>query len=219
MTIPPDDLYGRRDGDTFDPDRDTDRLNRQAADVFRVIADEQWHTLAELAARTGHPEASISARLRDLRKPRFGARVIERRYVGDGLHEYRYAGTTTGAEMTNRTRGDYLERQTRDALRAHNWWVIRAAGSHGVADLVALRKGFRPLLIACKTNGVIAPAERQALLETAREADARPVMASRPEGRRGVVEISLVQFEGTKSIDLVKVPPRAKRRKTTKDDD
>jgi hypothetical protein len=92
MTSDPDQLplFGPRDGDTFDPDQDTSRLNRQARDVWLVMADQQWHTLHELAIRTGHPEASISARLRDLRKPRFGSRQIEREHWGHGLHAYRY---------------------------------------------------------------------------------------------------------------------------------
>ena len=47
--------------------------------------------------------------------------------------------------MTNRTRGDDFERQTKDALRAYEWLVVRSAGSLGVADLVALRGGNTPL--------------------------------------------------------------------------
>lgn len=85
-------LFGDRDGETYDRARDRNRLNRQALAVFRVIADRKWHTLAEIAALTGEPEASISARLRDLRKARFGGHIIERRYVGDGLHEYQWQG-------------------------------------------------------------------------------------------------------------------------------
>jgi len=35
------------------------------------------------------PEASVSARLLDLRKPTIGGHVIVRLYVRRGLHEYR----------------------------------------------------------------------------------------------------------------------------------
>jgi hypothetical protein len=52
------------------------------------MLDHQWHTLADLAT-TGDPEASVSARLRDLRKPKFGGFHIERRYVSAGLWAYR----------------------------------------------------------------------------------------------------------------------------------
>jgi hypothetical protein len=46
-------------------------------------------TLAEIARELGFPEASVSARLRDLRKPRFGGHLVERRRVSGGLFEYR----------------------------------------------------------------------------------------------------------------------------------
>jgi hypothetical protein len=48
-----------------------------------------WWTLPQLAAATGYPEASISARIRDLRKPKFGGHTVERRHVSKGLWEYR----------------------------------------------------------------------------------------------------------------------------------
>jgi len=38
-----------------------------------------WLTLRELAAITGYEETSISAQLRHLRKPRFGAFLLEKR--------------------------------------------------------------------------------------------------------------------------------------------
>jgi hypothetical protein len=93
---PPD---GPRSGATYDDDRDRDRLNRQARMVWRVIRDGKWHTLGELATATGgEPEASVSARLRDFRKSRFGSHIIARRYVGDGLWEYRWQGPVTPPE-------------------------------------------------------------------------------------------------------------------------
>jgi hypothetical protein len=77
------------DGETFDRKRDGARLAAQLGRVRVALEDGEWHTLAELSVRTDAPEASVSARLRDLRKPRFGARTVERRYVGDGEWEYR----------------------------------------------------------------------------------------------------------------------------------
>ena len=77
------------DGATYEPERDQARLSRQARLVLDVMLDGNWLTLAEIARVTGCPEASVSARLRDLRKWRYGRRTIERRYVKDGLHEYR----------------------------------------------------------------------------------------------------------------------------------
>lgn len=76
------------DGATFDAERDAERLASQYGEVFRLMADARWRTPREMEALTGHPWASISARLRDMRKPRFGAHVVNRRYAGNGLYEY-----------------------------------------------------------------------------------------------------------------------------------
>ena len=51
--------------------------------------DGRWRTLREIATLTGDPEASISAQLRHLRKPRFGAYEVEREYLRDGLYRYK----------------------------------------------------------------------------------------------------------------------------------
>lgn len=82
-------ITGPRDGETFDAARDGRRLNAQAADVYRLMRDGKWRTLAEIAAATDHPEASVSARLRDLRKPTLGGLTVERRHVERGVWQYR----------------------------------------------------------------------------------------------------------------------------------
>ncbi|NBV20341.1 DNA methyltransferase, partial [Janthinobacterium sp.] len=63
------------------------RLKRE--DIWRYARTGEWWTLYDLEARTGHPVQSISARLRDFRKARYGAWTVERRYQGRGLWEYR----------------------------------------------------------------------------------------------------------------------------------
>lgn len=89
-------LEGRRDGDTFDPEKDEVRLNKQMLEVYYFTKQGEWRTLGWLARNIEwwfkHPisEASISARLRDFRKPRFGAHTVERRRTDvPGLFEYR----------------------------------------------------------------------------------------------------------------------------------
>lgn len=82
-------ILGDRDGTTFEPKRDTIRLNEQCQDVFNFLSDNCWHTLREAHERTGHPEASISARIRDLKKSKFGGFQIEKRYIENGLWQYR----------------------------------------------------------------------------------------------------------------------------------
>jgi hypothetical protein len=76
-------------GATFVEERDGARLLSQLRRTFNALKDSRWHTLSELAQITGDPPASVSARLRDLRKPSFGNHVVERRYVRRGLFEYR----------------------------------------------------------------------------------------------------------------------------------
>lgn len=78
-----------RDGATYVHQRDGQRLHHQHNRVLTFMRDGRWHSLAEIAEGTGDPEASVSARLRDLRKPRFGSHVIERAYVERGLFHYR----------------------------------------------------------------------------------------------------------------------------------
>ena len=80
-----------RDGATYDAERDCLRLNRQARAVYDLMIDGRWRTLAVISERTCEPEASVSARLRDLRKARFGSHTVERRYVANGIWEYRVA--------------------------------------------------------------------------------------------------------------------------------
>jgi Holliday junction resolvase len=113
--------------------------------------------------------------------------------------------------MTNRQRGDYFERQVRDTLAAHGWVVVRSAGSLGVADLVALRKGNTPALVSCKLGARIGPAERTALLDAAERAGARAVVAHRPRGGR--VELLAVMRSTSRLVplDTLRVPPRKPR--------
>jgi hypothetical protein len=77
------------DGETIDQERDKPRLFPQLQRVGGAMKDGHWRTLQQVSVVTGDPEASVSARLRDLRKPKFGGHQVERRYVSDGLHEYK----------------------------------------------------------------------------------------------------------------------------------
>ena len=74
------------DGATFDKQRDGKRLAKQQRTVRDVMLDGEWRTLGLIAQITGAPEASVSARLRDLRKHGY---LVERKYVARGLHQYR----------------------------------------------------------------------------------------------------------------------------------
>jgi hypothetical protein len=68
---------------------DTARLTGQLAKVEALMLDGQWRTLAQIAYLVEGSEAGVSARLRDLRKVRFGAYTVEHRHLGHGLWVYR----------------------------------------------------------------------------------------------------------------------------------
>ena len=84
--------FGRQatyfDGATIDHERDHARLVSQYDKVFRAMRDGHWRTPAEIERLTGYSWASISARLRDMRKEKFGGHKINREYVGNGLYMY-----------------------------------------------------------------------------------------------------------------------------------
>lgn len=73
-------------GVTYDAPRDRARLAAQAQRVYVVMLAGDWLTLRQIAAATGDPEASVSARLRDCRR---AGHTVERRYVANGLWCYR----------------------------------------------------------------------------------------------------------------------------------
>jgi len=80
------------DGRTYSERFDYERLGKQAKAVFVLMRDGRWRTLRELSAATGYPEASVSARLRDFRKPKFGGHEVDDRRRHDparGVWEYR----------------------------------------------------------------------------------------------------------------------------------
>jgi hypothetical protein len=94
-------------GKTFVPALDEARLNEQTVRVYRVMLDEQWRTLQEIAAVTHDPLPSISARLRDLRKSAFGGFDIQRRRRGlatSGLWEYRMQPPASAAASAAKAR-------------------------------------------------------------------------------------------------------------------
>jgi hypothetical protein len=71
-------------GSTFDAALDGARLGSQLVRVHDAMIGGAWRTLDEIAALTGDRGQSISARLRDLRKERFGGFVVNRQRRGDG---------------------------------------------------------------------------------------------------------------------------------------
>lgn len=80
------------DGPEYVQALDQSRLAKQHERIRDLMRDGVWRSLGEIAECTGYPEASISAQLRHLRKPRFGSWRVEKRRRGEqprGLYEYR----------------------------------------------------------------------------------------------------------------------------------
>jgi len=87
-------------GPAFDARVDGERIARQHERIrdYMLPRGGPWRTLAEIAGALEYPEASVSAQLRHLRKPAFGAFVVEkRRRDGAGLWEYRVSRPATPA--------------------------------------------------------------------------------------------------------------------------
>ena len=77
---------------TFGPtctEQDVPRLMSQREKIKTYLSTHQWYTLAEIEAYTGYPQASISAQMRHLRKPKFGRYQIAKRRRTPGTWEYR----------------------------------------------------------------------------------------------------------------------------------
>jgi hypothetical protein len=86
----------RFDGSNYEPELDHARLTGQLHDIYNLMKDGKWRTLSEIEEATGHPQASISAQLRNMRKARFVARfgnyLVSKQRRGDrkaGLFEYK----------------------------------------------------------------------------------------------------------------------------------
>ena len=80
-------------GETFDAKFDGPRLKGQLERVRQFMLDGRWHDLEEIARSTSTSMLSVSARVRDLRKPQFGGYMLEVKRVGQsGLWFYRVIG-------------------------------------------------------------------------------------------------------------------------------
>jgi hypothetical protein len=94
----------RRDpshGPDYDTMIDGKRIHHQRDRIRLYMLGKQWVTLKEASTTLGYPEASVSAQLRHLRKPKHGSHMVEkrRRPLVDGspggTWEYRMHGPGT----------------------------------------------------------------------------------------------------------------------------
>lgn len=93
--------------------------------------------------------------------------------------------------MTNYAAGTRFEHRVRDHLRENGYEVVRSAGSKTKIDLIAF-KPSQLLLIQCKRNGTLPPAEWDALHTVAGWVEAIPVLAAIPTNGRGITYTRLL---------------------------
>lgn len=84
--------------------------------------------------------------------------------------------------------GHERERKLKRLLEGDGWIVVRAAGSLGIADLVALKLGHTPKLIEVKSDarhpfGHFGPEKRAALLEAGEKSGANVFVVWWPKHR------------------------------------
>lgn len=77
------------DGSTYEPEHDQERLSTQMERVKHLMLDGKWRTLGDIQRVAGGSESAVSARLRDLRKERFGGYKVDRMRIEGGLFAYR----------------------------------------------------------------------------------------------------------------------------------
>ena len=128
-----------------DTDEQDARLKRQIVRVYEVMRDGKARTLDELAVEADAPAASVSARIRDLRKPRFGGFAVWTKDRGHGQFTYRLVPDSGDPQFV------YLpapeprspKQEARIRLRA----FLNAWGETGRPDYVT-GTGGNPLLIS-----------------------------------------------------------------------
>lgn len=76
-------------GADFNKERDQKRLDSQIGKILRLMLDGVWRTVNEISSMVGCPENSAQAQLRNLRKKPNGGYTVDRRYMGNGLYQYR----------------------------------------------------------------------------------------------------------------------------------
>ena len=91
----------RFNGADYDHERDSERLSNQLSRIFNVVKDGNWRSLKDIANLANAPQASVSAQLRHLRKPRFGSYTVEKKYVTDGLYRYRVDANSGSVDEGN----------------------------------------------------------------------------------------------------------------------
>lgn len=87
---------------------------------------------------------------------------------------------------TNYSRGYSFERSVVKELEARGYSVVRSAGSHKPADIVAMLDGSA-LCVQCKRDGRLLPAEWNKFWDWCEVAGATPILASKGPRGSGII--------------------------------
>lgn len=104
--------------------------------------------------------------------------------------------------MTNYTRGRAFEYAVRDKLIDAGWYCLRAAGSHGVADLWAMKRGVCAW-VQCKSGKEASNKEAKALYDLATHYGGVPVLAERTGRKTFWWQIVPAMAGGTEPLTYV----------------
>lgn len=97
---------------------------------------------------------------------------------------------------SNAQRGTYLERVVMDILVDLEYCVVRSAGSHGVADLVAVKPGIVLLVQSKMRATLLGSREWGELWDMSVKAGALPILAHRPTPRT----VAFVRLTGPRAM-------------------
>ncbi len=76
-------------GATYRRGVDGKRLGGQFERIWAIMRDGEYHTIAEVAEKTGDPAQSVGRQIRYIRSKPRGSHVLEREYRGNGLYAFR----------------------------------------------------------------------------------------------------------------------------------
>jgi Holliday junction resolvase len=79
--------------------------------------------------------------------------------------------------MTQYSRGADFERKTKKGLELRGWSVTRAAGSHGMWDLVAVSPGPMVAYVQCKRDAKLSKEDRLNLITHCLAFNCVPILA------------------------------------------
>lgn len=113
------------EGDTKDL-----RLAGQLVRVYEAIRNHEWWSLRDLSEAVGGSATSMSARIRDLRKDRFGGFTIDKQMTDPGLYRYRLVPNSGNPDLVYMPAPEPYSRKAEaraylieyvETVRARNW--------------------------------------------------------------------------------------------------